>query len=505
MTDSLLAQASRLTDEQAVNLRSIIERLKCEASLAEFQRRAWAIVEPKTEYVPSWHIDAICEHLEAVTAGEILRLIINIPPRCEKSLNVDVFWPCWVWATQPHKRWIFTSYVQRLSIRDSLKCRRIIQSQWYRRLWGHVFQLTTDQNVKQRFENDKTGYRISDSVEGSSTGEGGDYVVADDPHNVKETESETKREGVITWWDEVMSTRFTDARTTAFVLVMHRLHERDLAGHVLEQGGYEHLMLPMEYDPKRSCVTVLGPQDPRTEEDELLWPDRFPRDIVEDMKMRLGPYAAAGQLDQLPAPRTGGSFERLWFVDPPHRPILGEHEVPPGCDWVAYWDKAGTAGGGSYTAGVLVAYYRATPMTYIRDVVRGQWAAPERERMIESTSALWASWLGGKTAFRIFVEQEPGSGGKDSVHDTMRRLAGYRVQPDLPGARGSKDVRAEPVATAARPGQMRLIEGDWNEPLLRELEHFGPGARWTDQVDALSGAYSRAAEAPKGRAGIVTR
>jgi predicted phage terminase large subunit-like protein len=182
-------------------------------------------------------------------------------------------------------------------------------------------------------------------------------------------------------------------------------------------------------------------------------------------------------------------FRRDWFYDPDHRPKLETSDVPK-CEWACYWDKAGTAGGGAYTAGVLMAYSERTSMAYIRDVVRGQWAAAEREREIEATVALWAQWVGGPLAFTVYVEQEPGSGGKDSVADTKRRLAGYRVKADLPGQRGSKDVRAEPLATAAEVGQVRIVKGEWNEAFLREIEYFGPGAAYKDQVDAAAGCYN---------------
>ena len=142
----------------------ILEAEQARRSLRIYIEKAWSVVEPGREFISGWHIDAICEHLEAVTRGEIHRLLINIPPRHMKSLLVSVFWPTWVWATAPESRWIFASYAEKLSTRDSLKCRRIIQSQWYQKRWGDRFTLTSDQNVKTRFENDKTGFRLATSV-----------------------------------------------------------------------------------------------------------------------------------------------------------------------------------------------------------------------------------------------------------------------------------------------------------------------------------------------------
>jgi hypothetical protein len=165
--------------------------------LGEFVRQAWQIVEPSTPFVPGWHIDAIIEHLEAVSRGEIRNLLINVPPRHMKSLLVSVFWPAWEWIRWPERRWLYSSYAASLSIRDSVKCRRLIESTSYRRFWGDRFKLTTDQNTKARFDNDRSGYRISTSVGGAATGEGGDRIVYDDPHNVQEAESDSVRKATI--------------------------------------------------------------------------------------------------------------------------------------------------------------------------------------------------------------------------------------------------------------------------------------------------------------------
>ncbi|NUN47679.1 MAG: phage terminase large subunit [Candidatus Brocadiae bacterium] len=281
-------------------------------SLREFVRQAWHVVEPQTRFVPGWHLDAICEHLEAATRGELRSLIVNVPPRHAKSLLVSVFWPCWVWASRPSTRWLYASYAASLSVRDSLKCRRLIESPWFQRSFGHAFKLAGDQNLKTRFDNDRMGYRIATSVGGSITGEGGDFLVIDDPHNVVEGESEVIRKGVLDWHDQVFSTRANDPRTAVRVLVMQRVHESDLAGHLLRQGGWELLRLPAERDEKR-CRTSIGWEDPREKEGELLWPDRFGAKEIADLKTQLGTYGSAGQLQQIPSPASGGLFKRDWF------------------------------------------------------------------------------------------------------------------------------------------------------------------------------------------------
>jgi hypothetical protein len=192
-------------------------------SLAEYIRQAWHVVEPSNVYIHGWHIDAIADHLEAATRGEIRNLIINIPPRHAKSLLCCVFWPTWVWATRPETRWLFSSYGENLAIRDSLKCRRIVQSAWYQRNFGDMFTLTGDQNQKTRFDNDKTGYRIATSVGGLGTGEGGDFIVVDDAQKQADAHSLLARETVTDWWDNTMSTRGNNPDRVVKVVIMQRL------------------------------------------------------------------------------------------------------------------------------------------------------------------------------------------------------------------------------------------------------------------------------------------
>ena len=289
-----------------------LERHICSQYLSEFAKRTWQILEPSSAYIHGWHIDAICDHLEAVSRGEIRNLIINMPPRHMKSLLVSVFWPVWTWLTNPSARWLFSSYASDLSIRDSVKCRRLIQHPWFQERFEDRFQLTGDQNQKEKFENDRTGYRIATSVGGRGTGEGGDYVVVDDPHKVGEAESKTVRESVLEWWDNEMSTRGNNPKTVSKVIVMQRLHQADLTGHVLAQGGYEHLCLPAEFDG-RVTKTTIGWSDPRTQNGALLWPERFGQEEIKEAKLRLGSRGAAGQLQQRPSAEDGDIIKRSWI------------------------------------------------------------------------------------------------------------------------------------------------------------------------------------------------
>jgi len=331
-----------------VKARAIQQRNKYEDNLYEFLKGGWRYIDP-AKFQPGWHLEAICEHLEAVTYGQIKRLVINIPPRSSKSSVVSVAWPAWTWAQQlnelyplagPRVQFLTSSYASTLSMRDSVKMRRLIESPWYQEQWGDRFYLTSDQNTKMRFENNYQGYRLSTSVDGTTTGEGGTIIIVDDAHNANETESDTVRKGVLSWWDEVMSTRLNDPNTGAYVVVMQRLHQEDLTGHIItrERNDWTWLMLPMEYESDRHCTTYVNGiefwSDPRTEDGELLCPVRFSRESVEKLKRSLGPYGASGQLQQAPVPRGGGIIHEEWWQ---HLENPLDNSKPPNyphCDFV---------------------------------------------------------------------------------------------------------------------------------------------------------------------------
>lgn len=301
-------------------------RRDASASLYEFVKQSWGVVEPGVPFVGSWHIETICEHLEAVSAGDIQRLLINIPPRHSKSTIVSVMWPMWEWLTDPAQKFLCSSYSGNLSIRDNLKARRLVQSPWYQERWGHMFKLAGDQNAKQRFENDCTGYRIATSVGGTATGEGGSRLILDDPHGAQAAQSDTIRESDLEWFDVVWSTRLNNPKTDAMVTVMQRLHERDISGHILEDiGGWEHIKIPAEWDGVKR-TTVLGNYDPRTREGELICPDRFGAEEITRLKQLLGTYGASGQLQQDPTPVEGGILKTKYFQLWPHDKSLPQFE-----------------------------------------------------------------------------------------------------------------------------------------------------------------------------------
>ena len=248
-----------------------LDRVDCEDNLYTFLKYAWKYIDA-SEFTEGWPIEAIAEHLQAVVDGDIRRLIINIPPRMGKSSITSCAFPAWTWA-QPWKsptsgpgvQFLHASYAQQLSLRDSVKCRRLIESPWYRQLWGDRFKLTSDQNTKGRFDNDQNGSRLSTSVGSALTGEGGSIIVVDDPNAAQEAYSEATIASTIEWWDSALSTRLNDPKTGAFVVIQQRLSEEDLTGHIMskDHGEWTHLCLPMKYEWSRHSYTSIGWHDPR--------------------------------------------------------------------------------------------------------------------------------------------------------------------------------------------------------------------------------------------------
>lgn len=342
----------------AMVMASELERRRCETDFGFFARRFWHVIEPGTQYIHGAHIEAIVDHLDAclprvtyetvarpgggemkvrkVEPGQIRKLLINMPPRHMKSTLVSVLWPSYVWTQHPEFRWLFTSYSKALAVRDTMRMRSVIMSPHYQFLWASRFRLLADQNEKSKFFNTSMGYRVSGSVESGVTGEGGDGVIVDDPMNVADADSEKVRETTDNWWFESMTTRLNNPATGFHVAVFQRVHEKDLAAKCIERG-YVHLNLPARYDPKRSCVTVLGWKDWRTEEGELLWPDRFTEPIMNALEHDLGAYGTASQLQQDPKPRGGAFIKREWFKRIDAKDL---EKIKGSMFWVRAWDLA---------------------------------------------------------------------------------------------------------------------------------------------------------------------
>lgn len=530
MVEGLAVAAGMDTEGAEANARlwQQASRATPEVSLAEFVRGAWHVVEPGRELVWNWHIDAICEHLEGVSRGDIRQLIVNVPPRHMKSLLVSVFWPAWEWHYMPWTRWLYASFAEKLSKRDAVKTRRLIGSPWYRRRWGHVYSLTSDQNEKLRYENSMTGYRIATSVGGSSTGEGGDRVVVDDALKAGHAHSAARREYVNEWWDEEMSNRVNDPQRSARVMIAQRLHEGDLTGHVLAHslpGEWDHVWIPNEYMPTKPVMvgiavgdtpadsdasgqparrppprpapaTSIGWEDPRTEAGELLWPERMTPEVVAETKRTLGSYGYAGQYQQVPSPDEGGIFKRTWwrFWQPSGHdlgPVAmklpdGTHEdvevvaIPLHLDFVGQsWDM--TFKGHTETDWVVgQAWGLHGANHYLLHQVRGHW---EFRECLPRVKKLRKDYPDGP----VWVEDKAnGPAIMSALRDEVPGMVG--VEPD-----GDKVARAWAQQPLVEAGNVLLPHprlAPWVWDFIEEWAVF-PNADNDDQVDAGSQALNR--------------
>lgn len=360
---------------RAINLAQEQQELltrKAETSLRYFFRLQWKVVEKLTPRVDNWHVDAICDHLQATIADvgqvpPINRLVINVPPRNGKSSTTNVALPAWTWGPRnlPGKKFMYITYALRLARRDSVFTRRVLQSGWYQENWADRFQLLQGQKTKDRFENDQTGYRMIGSFHGGSViGEGADILGIDDPIDPDEADNPNELERVIETFDGALVGRLNDQIRGSIILIMQRLAENDLCGHVLKQAGWQHLRLPTEFEVEDRCRTFVyinrekQPffEDPRTTEGELLNPLRFPAESVA--LLRTNEWTFAAQQQQRPAPRGGQIFQTAWWryydtlpldeAGQPRSPDHGAHSWDLTFKDLATSDKVGYVAGELY-------------------------------------------------------------------------------------------------------------------------------------------------------------
>lgn len=460
-------------------------------SLIEFTLQVWSILEPDTLFKPNWHLSFIAEHLEAISAGQLTKLIVNVPPGGMKSLLTSVIWPIWDWLENPGRRFVTASYAQTLATRDSVKSRRIIQSLWFQTLFGHIFQLTSDQNQKTRYENDKTGFRLATSV-GGATGERAHIRILDDPHNIDDIDSDLVREGVIDWLRYTWSQRAADPSNPYEVLIMQRLHEKDATGYYLELGGYEHIVIPMEFESDRKCFTKIG-SDPRTEEGELYFPDRFPAVWVEQEKRNLGPYGTACQFQQNPAPRGGGIFKKKWlkfwkYAGVEVTPILTKDEagnivecqvvdLPNDLTMLSSWDMSfKDTKSSSYVAGQIWGWSWAD--RYLLDQYR------EQADFVKTVKAFLDMTVKWPAARAKFIEDK--ANGPAVISLLRSKISGLiPIEPH-----GDKVSRAAAVSIDFASGNVYFPHPDifpWVKPFVERLVLF-PNVKEKDEIDSLSQA-----------------
>ena len=431
--------------------------------LASFTAKVFHTVNPTARYLDNWHVQLICEYLAACSRGEIKRLIINLPPRSLKSISVSVAWPAWMMGHAPSRRIMTASYSRDISIRHALDFRLVTASPWYGWLFPG-FAAAADQNEKHKLQTTSRGHRIATSVGGAATGEGADVLIVDDPHIPRQALSATMRESALDWFDQTFSSRLDDKKNGVMVVVMQRLHERDLTGHLLAKGGWEHLCLPAEAE--RRTVIDFGAVKLTRRPGALLHAAREGPLEIARAKRELGAYAYAAQYQQRPAPLRGGIVDLAWFKR------YGAAPAAP-LRIVQSWDTA-FKGGALNDPSVCGTWAETETGFYLLHVARRRLEYPALKRAAMSLAALWSPDA-------ILIEDK--ASGQSLIQDlrSQTRLPVIALRPEA-----DKLTRMSTASPAIEAGRVFLPEtADWLDDYEAEMAIFPNGAH-DDQVDMTS-------------------
>ena len=446
-----------------------------EDDLRKFVTIAWPILEPTTPLQWNWHLDLLCEYLTAVQRGECRRLIINVPPRSMKSLLCTVFYPVWRWCTEPQRRFMFVSYSDELSTDHSVFRRNVLNSKMYREGWGNKVKFSKDQNLKTQYENTRRGVMFSTSITGSATGKGCDELIVDDPLNAKKAFSDTERDTTNRNFDATFRSRLNDPAKGVIIVIMQRLHDRDLTGHLLDQEpkAWTHLKLPAEFE-EDARWQVKGCRPHERKAGDLLWADRFPRSVLADLKTAMGSWSFAGQYQQSPAPLEGGIIQRKWIRYYTELPAAGSTGKG---QWVQSWDCSfKDTREADYVVGQV--WRRIGSSFYLVDQVR------ERMDFVRTTQAIRQMTARYPQATAKLIEDK--ANGPAVIASLRREIDGIIAVP----VTDSKIGRLNSVSPLFEAGNVLLPEGrQWTGDFVEEITRF-PSAAHDDQVDACTQALS---------------
>ena len=464
-------------------------------SLYHFIQWFWPVISNQ-EFSGNWHIEYLCKELEEIAyrvgnrEKKLHDLIINIPPGMTKTITCSIMFPAWCWTKWYWMRFITASYSAVLSLESAEYCRDLVRSPQFKAIYPEI-DIREDKDTKSNFKIIKKdwwhgklnkppsilqgGNRYSTSVGGSLTGFHADMIIWDDPLNPEQSISDKERDIANRWIDQTLPTRKTDKSISAVIGIMQRLHQDDPTGHILskKKTNVRHICLPGEI---LNYKEQLNPPELAIHyKNNLLDPSRLNWNVLKDLEADLGQYGYAGQIGQNPTPPGGGMF---------HVDMFTVIETPPPPNHIVsvirYWDKAGSEGKGAYTAGTKIARLRDDTFVVL-DVKRGQFGTDKREKVIKA----YAEADGANVP--VYIEQEPGSGGKESAEATIRNLIGYACYADRPT--GDKVFRADPYSVQVNNGAFKILKADWNHAFVEEHRFF-PYGTYKDQVDSAAAAFN---------------
>jgi predicted phage terminase large subunit-like protein len=457
--------------EKTVKISKEEFRVFLRTDFVAFVERSFYELNPETKYLHNWHIEVIAAALEQCRTGKSRRLIINVPPRSLKSHMTSISFVAWLLGHNPAAQVICASYAQDLADKLAADCRSLMVTQWYQDLFPAT-RLATHKQAVHDFITTEKGFRLATSVGGVLTGRGADFIIIDDPLKPDEALSETQRRAVNNWYDHTLVSRLNDKRDGCIILIMQRLHEDDLVGHVLQQGDWRLLKFPAIAEENEIHVvrTPYGRKIFNRQEGEALHIQREPLDVLALMREVQGEYNFAGQYQQAPSPLGGGMIKSQWFKT--YTPA----ELPNQFDLVFQsWDTANKSTELSdysvcTTWGLLKQYL------YLLHVLRKRFDYPDLRRAVKQQAATYQ-------AKNILIEDKA-SGTQliqdlqaDGVHGTTR----YEPKMD-------KVMRMHSASSTVENGFVYIpTQAEWLSQYLHEMAIF-PNGKYDDQVDSTSQA-----------------
>ena len=441
----------------------------CRHDFTAFLRKAWPWISGGDMLAWNWHLDAIAEHLERIGDGDLKRSLINLPPRNGKSKTVSVIWVAWMLGRDPTLNFVCVSYSNELSGKFARDCRTVMEAPWYQEIFPGTIVSQT-RSASHDFETTRGGGRLATSVGGSLTGRGGDIIILDDVIKPEEANSETTRNAVNEWFKSTLASRLDDKQKGVMVCVMQRLHEHDLSGMLLEQGGWDHLSLPAIATEEQSVMLARGGVY-RRREGEVLHPEREPLDILLELKASMGSSAFEAQYQQQPLPAEGNLFKADWLT----YFELNPHERPHG-EVIQSWDTAIKIGSNNDFSVCITAVLQGK-YVHLIDVWRGKLEFPELERKAIELARL-------HRAGTIIIEDK--ASGQQLLQ--ALRAGSHSGVPKPIGRNPEQDKysRAAGISSIVESGQLLIPrEANWFDEFRRELLAF-PSSRHDDQVDALA-------------------
>lgn len=445
----------------------------------QFFKDAFHVLEPEVELVDNWHIEYICnilqEEVKRIERGEpkTSDIIINIPPRSLKSMLVTIIFNAWAWIRMPHLKFMAASYSESLAVEHCMETRRLLLSDWYQELFGDLFKLEYDQNTKSNFKNSEKGIRHSFGIGSSITGIGADVIICDDPIKVKDANSELARKTAIDFWNQTMYSRLNDQKTGIRIIIMQRLHENDLTGYLLfNKANYRHICIPAELDDN-----ISPPEFKDKYKDELFFPDRFTKPILDDIRKAIGTLGYVGQYQQKPSPTEGNLILRDWFRY--FHPADLPEDIPRNF-------RTDTAYGKEQSDNsATICYSTYNNNLYIWNVWKANLTFPEFIHSYKDFLFLNRHTPLSRTYF------EPKASGVSVVQQLRLEKVQYQntqIGINLIEGQSPKDAKETRVAAAAptiEGGRVFLLANQpWIEEFIDETAVF-PNGKFDDQVDVL--------------------